>query len=115
MPVTRAVIDAMIATGCPEAQAAGLAEGLHFTRILDVNAIVGYFPHMQFYYAMTVPREFRASFIRWHNANCTPDMVWELAPDEGTWDDVDWVEFEEGYKETTIAYVYELAASQSAA
>jgi len=64
MPVTRTVIDAMIGTGCPEAQAAGLAECLQISTITHVNTFPAAFPEMNFIYAMTVRREFRASFIR---------------------------------------------------
>ena len=115
MTVTRAVIDAMIASGAPAEQAAGLAECLQISTVVDVDAIVAAFPSMNFIYAMSVKREFRTSFIRWHNANCTPDDAWELEPEDGTWEDLDWVEFEAVHKDNMVAYFYELAASQSAA
>ena len=56
-----------------------------------------------------------ASFIRWHNENCPLDDVWEMAPDEGTWDDVDWPTYEHEIKDEIIDYFYDLSASQSAA
>ncbi len=105
----------MIASGCPEAQAAGLAECLQISTVDMVNPFPPAFPEMNFIYAMSVKREFRTSFIHWHNANCTPDDVWELEEEDGTWDDLDWVEFEAVHKDNMIAYFYELAASQSTA
>ena len=112
MPVTRAVIDLMIANGVPAEQAAGLADCMQITRIEDVNAFLALFPEMNFTYAMTVRREFRVSFIRWHNAHCLPENAWDLADDDGTWEDVDWPEFEQLYKEHVIAFCSELPASQ---
>jgi len=112
MPVTRDVLDAMIASGCPEAQAAGLAECLQISTVEDVNPLLPTFTGMNFIYAMSVKREFRVSFIRWHNANCLPDDVWELSEEEGTWDDVDWPEFEENIKPVIIQYLSGLPASQ---
>ena len=115
MTVTRAVIDTMIATGAPAEQAAGLAECLQISTIAHVNTFPTAFPEMNFIYAMTVRREFRTSFIRWHNENCPLDDVWEMAPDEGTWDDVDWPTYEHEIKDEIIDYFYDLSASQSAA
>jgi hypothetical protein len=112
MPVTRAVLNAMIASGCPEAQTAGLAECLQISTVAMVNPFVACFAEMNFIYAMSVRREFRVSFIRWHNANCLPDNVWEPAEDEGTWDDIDWPEYEENIKPVIVQYLLELAASQ---
>ena len=105
MTVTRAVIDAMIATGVPEEQAAGLADGLRITSMLDVDSFVAFFPAMNFFYAMSVPREVRASFIRWHNANCFPDDVWELADE--AWEDIDWPEFEQTHRANVMQYLAE--------
>ena len=111
MPVTRAVIDLMIANGVPAEQAAGLADCMQITRIEDVNAFLALFPEMNFTYAMTVRREFRVSFIRWHNAHCLPENAWHLADDDGTWEDVDWPTFEENIKAEIIQLFSELPAS----
>ena len=113
MTVTRAVIDAMIDTGCPEAQAAGLAECLQISTIHDVNSIVAAFPGLTFVYAMSIRREFRISFILWHNANC--DLIWELKEGAGTWEDIDWPQFEQDFKQDIIAFVSGLQNSQSTA
>ena len=112
MPVPRDVLDAMMASGCGEAQAAGLAECLQISTVAMVNALLPTFAEMSFIYAMPVKREFRVSFIRWRNANCGEDDVWELPEGDGTWDDVDWPEFEQNMKPAIIEYLAGLDASQ---
>jgi len=37
-----------------------------------------------------------------------------MAPDEGTWDDVDWPTYEYEIKDEIIDYFYDLSVSQSA-
>ena len=115
MPVTRAVIDAMIASGCPAEQAAGLAEWMQISTVAMVNPFPFAFPHMQFYFAMSVPREFRVTFIHWRNAHSLPDNRWEPEEELGAWEDVVWPDFEQAYKAYMLEQVAELQANQSTA